>query len=435
MIVNFSVRNYKSIKDEITLSFEASKSEDMEKHYVIRSVKNMRLLKLGIIYGANASGKTTILEALDFLKNIVINPFHKKTSKFDFEPFLFNDVSRGENTVFTLEFVSNRVKYLYNVQLNRECIVRESLYYYAPNKALVFNRVTDLDKQLVDIEFGSKIDTISESRKALTGNTLPNNTVIGGFLKTNMALQELHDVASWFKSVLKPVITPETKLAAFLFKQFEEDKKKKENLLRILNKADFRVSDIQYRKDLVDVSDEVIDAISKTPLLPVPEIERIKDTGKIEVTDIMMQHTVNSENYLLPIESESAGTKRYYELAGIMAVFSGKETVIPVDEFESSLHPDLVKHFLLTFLTNSTKSQLIVTTHMRELLMEKEILRNDVIWFTEKKEDDSTDLYNLTDFGSSVVRNTSSIFKAYKFGKLGAFPNLSDYYIGMNSGE
>ncbi|MCK5037107.1 MAG: AAA family ATPase [Candidatus Sabulitectum sp.] len=433
MIINFSIKNYKSIKDEITLSFEASKSEDMEKHYVIHSVKKMRLLKLGIIYGANASGKTTVLEALDFLKNIMINPFHKKTSKFDFEPFLFDDVNRDENTVFTLEFVSNRVKYLYNVQLNKKYIVRESLYYYAPNKALVFNRVTDPDKQLVDIEFGSKIDATSESRKALTGNTLPNNTVIGGFLKTNMALQELHDVASWFKSVLKPVITPETKLAVFLFKQFEEDRKKKENLLAILRKADFGISDIQYRKDQVDVSDKVIDAIGQTPLFPESEMERIKESGKLQIRSTMMQHTVNSENYLLPIESESAGTKRYYELGGILAAFLGEETVVLIDEFESSLHPDLVKHFLLTFLMNSTKSQLIVTTHMRELLMEKEILRNDVIWFTEKKEDDSTDLYNLTDFDSSVVRNTSSIFNAYKFGKLGAFPNLSDYYIGITN--
>ncbi len=435
MIINFSVRNYKSIKGEITLSFEASKSEDMEKHYVIHGEKNMRLLKLGIIYGANASGKTTVLEALDFLKNIMINPFHKKTRRFDFEPFLFDNTSRDEDTVFALEFVSNRIKYLYNVQLNRKCIVKESLYYYAPNKALVFNRVTDPDKQLVDIEFGSKIRITSESRKALTGNTLSNNTVIGGYLKTNIDLQELHDVTNWFESTLKPIITPELNLTSFLFDQFEKSEVKKKNLLKILEKADFRISDIQYSSVQVDVDDEVIDLILKTPAISMSGMDRIQQSGKLQIKNTMLQHTVKSENYSLPIEMESAGTKRYYELGGIMAVFLDKETVIPIDEFESSLHPDLVKHFLLTFLMNSTKSQLIVTTHMRELLMEKEILRSDVIWFTEKKEDDSTDLYNLTDFGSSVVRNTSSIFNAYKFGKLGAFPNLSDHYIGINNGE
>lgn len=435
MIINFSVSNYKSIKNEITLSFEASKSKDMEKHYVINTVKNMRLLRLGIIYGANASGKTTILEALNFLKNIMTNPFSKKTEKFDFEPFLFDDICRNSNTVFTLEFVSNHVRYLYNVELNKTSVVEESLYYYQPNKALVFNRSTDAEKQVVDIEFGSKIKIAGESKKALTGNTLSNNTVIGGYIKTNMALQELHDAANWFESVLTPMITPEFSLLPFLFDQFESGEAKKENLLKILDKADFRISDIQYRNEQVDVNDEVINIIHQTPLFPVSEMERIKESGKLQIKNTMVQHTVNGENYLLSIESESAGTKRYYELGGVMAVFLNREIVIPIDEFEASLHPDLVKHFLLTFLMNSKNSQLIVTTHMRELLMEKEIFRNDVIWFTEKKEDDSTDLYNLTDFDSSVVRNTSSIYNAYKVGKLGASPNLSDYYIGIDNGE
>ena len=103
--------------------------------------------------------------------------------------------------------------------------------------------------------------------------------------------------------------------------------------------------------------------------------------------------------------------------------------VFTIDELEASLHPDLLKHFLLLFLVNVKKSQLIATTHYRELLMEKDMLREDVIWFTEKKKTGGIDLYALSDFDSSVIRDTSSIFNAYKSGKLGAAPAVSDYYI------
>ncbi len=109
--------------------------------------------------------------------------------------------------------------------------------------------------------------------------------------------------------------------------------------------------------------------------------------------------------------------------------------VVIIDELESSLHPDLVKHFLLLFLVNSKSSQLIATTHYRELLMERDMLRDDVIWFTEKKPDGGVELFALSDFDSSVVRDTSSVFNAYKSGKLGAVPFLSDYYIELANGK
>ena len=106
---------------------------------------------------------------------------------------------------------------------------------------------------------------------------------------------------------------------------------------------------------------------------------------------------------------------------------------IPIDELEASLHPDLYLHFLLSFITNSKKSQLIATTHNREILNNKDIFRNDSIWFTDKKECCSTELYSLNDFDSSVIRDTSNILNAYKYGKLGGIPNLGDYYIDIDN--
>lgn len=110
--------------------------------------------------------------------------------------------------------------------------------------------------------------------------------------------------------------------------------------------------------------------------------------------------------------------------------------ILPIDELESSLHPDLFQHFLLSFLVNSTHSQLLATTHHREILNNKDIFRNDAIWITDKSNADSaTELYSLADFDTSVIRDTSNIYNAYKIGKLGGIPNFGDYYIDLKEGE
>jgi AAA15 family ATPase/GTPase len=107
-----------------------------------------------------------------------------------------------------------------------------------------------------------------------------------------------------------------------------------------------------------------------------------------------------------------------------------------IDELESSLHPDLYIHFLMTYLVNSKKSQLLATTHNREILNNKDIFRNDAIWFTDKNEYNATELYSLADFDSKTIRkDISSVYNAYKIGKLGGVPHLGDYYLDITHEE
>ena len=115
MIINFSVQNFGSIKEKQTLSFEANESTHLEEHYII-NVGGLRLTKLALIYGANASGKTTILTALGFLKNIVILPPEKKTDKLRFNPFLFDEKTPKESSIMSINFIVNEVKYFYEVE-------------------------------------------------------------------------------------------------------------------------------------------------------------------------------------------------------------------------------------------------------------------------------------------------------------------------------
>ncbi|WP_102408963.1 AAA family ATPase [Parabacteroides bouchesdurhonensis] len=439
MIVNFSIKNYGSIKDTICLSFEATDSKELEEYYVIpvelSNGKSFSLLKLGLIYGANASGKTTILKALNFLRRIILKPLDKKDSTFNFEPFLLDNISSTQETSFTLEFIQNKVKYLYEIQLTKHAITNEKLYIYNPSKSLVYERITNTEKQLTSISLGNKISLKKEFLNSLEANTLWNNTVLGGFQKTNIDFKELHEVTVWFKDTLLPIVTPKTNLFSYVSSRIETKEINKNNVISLLKKADFNISDILIEETTRELNQNVLKQLWLLVEMKNNEedtLDDIKKTNQIKEKRILLQHNIGNGSYSLKYEQESAGTQRYYQFCGLLDLLIRKNKILPVDEVECSLHPDLLKYFFLTFLTNSKQSQLILTTHFRELLLEKDILRNDVIWFTERKEDGSTDLYSLDDFNTSVIRNTSSIYNAYKIGKLGATPNLGDYYIELD---
>lgn len=430
MIVNFSIQNFGPIKEKQTLSFEAEKFSHLEDAYVIKTAKK-RLLKVALIYGPNASGKSTIIEALEFLRNLVIYPKSKKTENFNFEPFLFNSKTPQENTILSIEFINDNIPYFYEVELIKKAIVREELFFWNPHKANIYKRSTDLSNQFTTISFGSTINVDNSSKKTLEANTLWNNTVLGGYLKTNIDFKELQSVFSWFNFYLKPFVGIGTDLEEFVSNQINTGGVPKKNVIEILKKADLHVSDIQIKEEEKEIPDSIFDFISK-------EIEESKrrvnsDIFKKKYTtlDLKLVHTVNGKNYAIPFENESSGTQRYYGFAGLLALVLKDSMVLPVDELESSLHPDLYEHFLISFLMYSKSSQIIATTHNREILNNRDIFRKDAIWFTEKNDDCATELYSLADFDSSVVRDSTNVLNAYKTGKLGATPNTLDYFLDL----
>ncbi len=430
MIINFSIQNFGSIKDKQTLTFEADKSVHLENNYVINT-SGLRLLKVILIYGANASGKTTILKALEFLRDIVLEPETKKTDELDFQPFLFDSETPEQNSIISIEFLANDTKYYYEVEFFKKAIVNEVLNFYNPNKANVYKRNTDINNQFAEIKFGSKIKIDKTIEKNLEANTLWNNTVLGGFLKTNVDIKELKIAVDWFKNYLRPLIYTRTQLEGFVTSKIEKSELSKIDVINVLKKADFHISDIVIQEEEKEIPDGLIDFL-KGQLKDSPdEIKKLEEKGKVTSVNIEFEHTVNQTKYTLPIEMESQGTRRFYGFAGLLALLIKNSTAFPIDELESSLHPDLYMHFILSFLLNTDKSQLIATTHNREILDNKDVFRNDAIWFTDKNENCSTELYSLADFDSSIVRNTTNILNAYKSGKLKATPNLGDNFIEL----
>ncbi len=425
MIISFSIRNFGSIKDKQTLSFEADKSSHLEDYYVI-STNGMRLLKLALIYGANASGKTTVLKALDFLRNLVLTPKVQKTDEMDFEPFLFDSETPHLPSILSIDFLQNDVRYSYEVEFTKKVVLREELYFFKPKKANVFIRTTNVEKQFSSITFGSKIKINKTFGRTLEANTLWNNTVLGGFLKTNVELHELQEVVRWFVKYLRSVVMTNTMLEHYVTSRIEENQITKDDIITMLQRADFNISNLFVKsKNNPEMSEKIIKVFKALDMAD----EEIAKLDKAPFKEIEVEHSVGGQKYLLPISLESQGTQRYYGFAGLVSTLIRGASAMPIDELDSSLHPDLFNHFLLTFLVNAKSSQLIATTHNREVLNNKDIFRNDAIWFTNKNESCATELYSLADFDSSVVRDTTNIYNAYKVGKLGGVPNLGDYYI------
>lgn len=439
MIIYFSAENFRSIKDKITLSFEPENSDNLADYYIIEPLPGLKLLKLGLIYGPNASGKTTILRSLEFLRQLVMNPLLQKHDKLDFSPFLFDDQTPKGKSSFELSIVHNNTRYAYQVDFTRDAILYEKLDFYSPNKALVYERTTDTAKQLSAIKFGGKVKLKKTAEYTLEANTLWNTTVLSGFLKTNIDFKELKDVTDWFNGVLNQVIEPNTDLKSYITGQLASQEINKKNVLQFLKKADFNISDISLEKKTVPIREEVrnlMKAFIKHQNWPSLNLEEV-DT--IENTELYFQHYIKNGDkvlkYNLSYDDESEGTQRYFQLSGLLDLMLSRRNIFFIDELESSMHPDLLKHFLLIFLVNVKSSQLIATTHYRELLMERDILRDDAIWFTERKDNGGMDLYSLSDFDSTVVRDTTSVFNAYKSGKLGAVPELGDYYLDLKNGK
>jgi len=406
MLINFNFSNFKSINDEINLSCETNANEQ-DVNFIFYDEHNS-IFKTAIIYGQNASGKTNIIKALEFLKHFILNAPLKKTDSIHITPFLFTDDIK-ENSFFEIELLQNGIKYLYQLTLNKKSIVDEKLYFYNPNKALVYDRVSQ--------KFGSKIKLKKSQKEALFNNSIENNTLLSGYLKTNIKIEAFDDIINWFKKLMNPIY-PHTDLLGFVAKILKDRKIDNDIIVRLLKNADFAIDDF-------NIEEKEIDEEFKRFLI---DIGKTDDAQSIKKIEIFFTHY---QKYKLEFQNESMGTQRFYQLVTMLYLALKDDLILLVDELESSLHPDLLKHFLLIFLTNSKKSQLIFTTHSRELLLEKELFLFDTIYFTEKKEDGSTELFSLRDFDSKTIRKENSIFNMYKSGKLGATPNTKNYFLDI----
>jgi AAA15 family ATPase/GTPase len=444
MIHYLKIENFGPVKDQIEINFEVAEQED-ENAYEVRMPDNRRLLKLAYIYGANASGKTTALKAFEFLRKLLLKPISDKAIELDFEPFLFCDSPYERASRFEVSFYIEGLRFVYDLKFNKQAILDERVVFYQTAKPTeLFSRTTDLEKRLAKIQFGSKIKIPVREKDLLESNTLHNNTVIGAYAKTNVDIAELEKLNKWFNGFLLGMITSSHDLTETTASLINQNPLINQWIDTFLNKADYQITRVDVSSNLIsipfdwDLPDFGTRIFSQRSFAKETKIKPVSDSGPahkyygggaIQRKIDFVHKLKDDKSYSLPILTESNGTKRYFGLGGPLYALIHNAHILCIDELDTSLHPDLMKHFLQVFLLNAKNSQLLITTHNISLMENLDFIRKDALWFSEKKDDGSMSLYSASDFDSSILRKDASIINAYKSGRLGAKPNLGSPYL------
>ena len=402
MIAEIKFKNMFSFRDETVLSFEADKSKDLESYHVVELAPDVKLLKLAVIYGANASGKSNIIKVCDFIRSFITCTPLNKAELIKIVPFLLNRTSKEQASEFSVSFYAmngdKAIRYVYSVLLETTHIVRETLIYcLSQQPATVFER--SMENNVSSIKFGQKVKISTAAKEEITLKCLPNMSVFAAYMQVNTNIAEMETALQYLTKQMMPAIVPTSSLSRYAEEAIKKETAK-EYILRYLQEADFNISNISSKE---------------------------QETKKGVVNYTMYQHKVSSglggnDYYEFPELYESDGTIRTFGLASQIQNSIGSNAFLAVDEIESSLHPKLIEYMIERFLKESKQAQLLLTTHYDGLLGEEDLLRKDNIWFAEKNTDGASVLYPLTDFKG--LNRISSLQKAYKFGKFGAVPNL-----------
>lgn len=431
MILDFSVTNFKSINETQTLSFEATGDKHLEDFFVIKKDK-YRILKLAAILGANASGKSNVLKALQLLRRLMLHPCENKSDTIGTDCFALDDVCREKGTELKINFLCGDCKYCYEVKFNNSFVSYESLTAHPFGELRsheMFIRTTDTKTMVATLKLGAKYRS-AKITTVLTGNLLHNRTVFGAFLHSNVDAPWLADLIKWAKKYLMPnVTTDDQNLLMYVAQLILDHRIKKEAVADLLHKADVGVCNFYLEKKEEQLPAELVEKILNDNNAPNTLKQQLKEHPVSLEYKVSMVHSGVNGQKAFEFENESSGTQRYFELSGILLQLIGHPHFVAIDELENKLHPDLYMHLVMTYLTNAKESQLLFTTHIREFLEDRNTFRDDSVWFTEKSKDGSTELYSLADFGSDVLRNSTNRSNAYRSGRLGGIPKLSDTYI------
>jgi hypothetical protein len=414
MLIDVSFKNFISFSDECFFDMTANS----DKSHRDNLIEN-KYSKIKIIYGSNASGKTSFIKAIDFIRAFVFNSNNMiESSPIQVNPFKFRSNPADEPSSFAITFIKNDKKYHYEFSCTKERVVDEKLDIYNSSKPTnIFERV-NTDEYI----FKHDVKKLRDISKKNTRNKL--------FLVTSATwnYEETKPVVDFIMKDLMVSYGFEGSWKVFLDKIIadKEYEAYKAFCLKFLNNADISIGNFEIKeKKYKDVArDPVADAILSALTKNNPDsIEKIANSS---VYNINVMHKVQDEcgvsEYFLDLHEESLGTIQMFELAPILYYVFKNGVTLFVDEIDRSLHPLLVKYLIKLFLNddvNKNSAQLIANTHDTNLL-DLEIFRRDEIWFTERDYNKgSTTLFPLSDFSP---RKDENIEKAYLLGRFGAIP-------------
>ena len=404
MLIRFSFKNFKSFKNENCLDMEATSLKEHE--YNVAKTENGEYLKVSAIYGANASGKTNVLQAFDYMKKrILVSDDSKKNSPID-EENIYSFMINNDPIALEVEILAKNNKiYKYGFEVLKDTIISEWLFEKRVNK---FYAIFERENNNVSMKPNKISDLVNIDERTLFLNI---------YSKIDRNNEDFSNVYDWFvNSMYLDLGNPN-------FERF------------INNRVSLKIlSDENYKKELlkfIKTFDSGIEGIKTTP----DSIEAVKSNNGI--IDIEVLHRgENGELKALPFYLESNGTRKMFHLFDFFMDALRNGMVLFIDELDAKLHPLLTRYIINLFhnsQTNIGNGQLIYSTH-DTVNLNKETFRRDEIWFAEKDKDGISEIYALSDYileddknAGKKVRNDATYNKDYLTGRYGAIPVLDNF--------
>lgn len=450
MLVGFSVSNYKSFKSGQKISFKASKIARHKNH--VRVKNNKRILKSGLIFGANAGGKSNLVRAIHFSREIVLNGLDKvNLSKSHFR---IEDDMYKQPGVFEYRIIVGDSEYSYGIAISYldKTIVSEWLIKMEnSNKEIcIFNRDVDDDKishAESEVEYSSteekyKMDFYLEGFSENVSETYKKKTILSDIaLRSNEKVgifAEIRKVYEWFEDVI--ILFPNSKYNGL--NEVASDADKKMFFSSVMGYFDTGIESVEGesqqmdfdkilnnipRSDAEKIKIDISNAANEHPIMfrvneQVFELRK-DENGNIVYNKLLLNH--GNADDMFDYNDESDGTKRLFDLIPLFYE-NRKVSMILIDEIDRSLHTNLTRKFLELFyeIVEDRDCQLIATTHDSNLL-DLELLRQDEIWFVERQGDHSSKVFSLNKFRE---RFDKKIDKEYLLGRYGAIPIFDEKY-------
>lgn len=414
MLIEFSVENFRSIRDEVRLSLAATPSRELRKTHVVEpelvgSRKSVPLVPSVAVYGANASGKTNLLRAIGAMQEVVVGS-RAVDEALPVTPFKFDSVRSEEPTTFELVCVADGVRYQYGFSATAEAVTGEWLFAWPRGRVqLWFERTRDGAGEEEHFAFGSKFVGDKEVwRRATRPNAL--------FLSTAIALNavQLQPLYRWFANSLHVAgfggWSPGFSLACCR-------EGRDASVLHFLQSADIAIESLRVVEE--KFSSEMLPA----EMPPQLREEMMEDLAGSTVTDLRLGHpSTDGGSIELELQEESDGTQKMFALAGPWLDTLENGHVVVIDELQDNLHPLLVRHLVGLFHdpeTNPKGAQLVFSTHDTSVL-NQQTFRRDQIWFCERNAKQETRLFPLNDFRPR--KGVENLERSYLAGRYGALP-------------
>jgi uncharacterized protein len=412
MLIEFSVGNYRSFKERVTLSLEAadiaSQPPSLDEHNAFSTGDDLRLLTSAAIYGANASGKSNLLSGLRFMRNFILGSSRETQigAPIVVEPFRLSSATEQQPSFFELVFLLAGEQFRYGFAVNAERVVEEWLYRLgSARESILFIRTSE----------GVKVNarTFREGR-GLEGRTRVNALFLSVVAQFNgsIAIQ----IIRWLETMLIPagLTSDADRIDAALHLDGAEDGK---TIVELIKRLDTGIDAIQLERMPWPANGQQPQA---GELLVVKTIHKKYDADGIPVG----QEALNMWNH------ESDGTQRLFSLAYPLLRVLRVGGILAIDELDARLHSNAVIKIIRLFndlAANPRHAQLIFTTHNTNLLNAK-LFRRDQIWFVEKSRQGASDLYSLVEYriDGKIIRNDASFEKDYVAGRYGAVPFIGD---------